>query len=359
MRLLKRSVLAVAFAALVGACHGSDASSPASPSSAAGEAQNVPRIFKVATWNIRSGMGIRGFTTTSWSNETQNCTDRSQPLNAWGLGLPQAELGHIKDDPSIVAMALQEAWHCGNPQNVNGVLGFKTASGEREGTALIARYGFSGPIKYQQFDPKANQWLIGGDVCLDAGCTATLPMFSGAFRRYERRRDPQPGAARAGPPRALGPARLFMGDLNVFKTDTWNPKVPCTGDDNAGRMRTIGLIEGAGYTDAWKATQSSEGWTGMASRPGCGSPSGNLFKRIDYVYSIGLRTMATDWFARAAPGADSPSDHVGLIAAALHDPSRPLSSRSTPLPPSAAPRPRPWALLRAARRSPICWRHIA
>ena len=50
-----------------------------------------------------------------------------------------------------------------------------------EGTALLARYGFAGPIKYQPIDKKANQWLIGGDVCLDLGCTATLPMFSAHF----------------------------------------------------------------------------------------------------------------------------------------------------------------------------------
>jgi endonuclease/exonuclease/phosphatase family metal-dependent hydrolase len=314
MRVVKAAVLALGFAALVGACHGSDASSPAAPSSAAAGAQNAPRIFKVATWNIRSGMGIRGFTTTSWSHETLNCTDHSQPLNAWGIGLPQAELAHIRDDSSIVAMALQEAWHCGEPQNVNGVLGFKAVSRGHEGTALLARYGFAGPVKYQPFDEKANQWLIGGSVCLDAGCTATIPMFSAHFGDTTDEEIPNQAQRVLDLLAVEGPARLFMGDLNVFKTDTWNPKVPCTGDDKPARMRTIGLIEGAGYVDAWKATQSSEGWTGMASRPKCGSPSGNLYKRIDYVYSLGLRTMSTDRFGRAAPGADSPSDHVGLIA---------------------------------------------
>jgi endonuclease/exonuclease/phosphatase family metal-dependent hydrolase len=76
----------------------------------------------------------------------------------------------------------------------------------------------------------------------------------------------------------------------------------------------INLIEQAGYTDAWKATQRGEGWTGMASRHGCGVPEGNLYKRIDYVYTIGARVLSTARFARAAAGADSPSDHAGLIA---------------------------------------------
>jgi endonuclease/exonuclease/phosphatase family metal-dependent hydrolase len=107
---------------------------------------------------------------------------------------------------------------------------------------------------------------------------------------------------------------LLMGDLNVFQVDAWNPPVPCTGRDNPSSVAAIGMIEAAGYTDAWKATQSGEGWTGMATRNGCGVPNGNLFKRIDYVYAKGFRVVSTTRFARAAPGGDSPSDHVGLIA---------------------------------------------
>jgi endonuclease/exonuclease/phosphatase (EEP) superfamily protein YafD len=113
-------------------------------------------------------------------------------------------------------------------------------------------------------------------------------------------------AAQTGP-------HLFMGDLNTFKIDAWNPKVPCTADDTPGRTRAIAIIENGGYIDTWKATQSGEGWTGMASRAGCGSPPGDLFKRIDYVFAKGLTPTSIVRVGRAAPGADSPSDHVGLI----------------------------------------------
>lgn len=316
LRWLGCSSLAIALAATVGACHGSDASSPSAPStpSSAADPQLVPRTFKVATWNIRSGKGIRGFTTTSWSSDTTNCTDHSQPVNAWGMGLTQAALGKVKDDQSVVALALQEAWFCGSPQNVQGVVGFKTASNDRNGTGFLARYGLSGAMKYQQIDPKANQWLIGGDVCLDPACSATIPMYSVHFGDTSDDEIPNQAqrvidilGAQSGP-------KLFMGDLNVYKTDTWNPSVPCTGGDNSGRLRTISMIESAGYTDAWKATQNSEGWTGMQTRAGCGIPSGNLFKRIDYVHSSGMRTLSTDRFGRAEPGGDAASDHVGLIA---------------------------------------------
>jgi hypothetical protein len=309
---LSRSAVAIGLLIVLHACGGGEKGSPTSPSSTG--APSTLSNFKVATWNIRSGMGIRGFATTSWSSDTINCTDRSQPVNAWGMGLPQAELEKVRADPAVVAMALQEAWNCGSPTNVNGVLGFKTISRELNGTALIARFGFSGAIKYQQFDAKAGQWLIGGDVCLDAACTSTLPMFSAHFGDTTDDEIPNQAQRVMDMLAATAPVRLFMGDLNVFKIDTWNPKVPCTGDDSPGRVRTISLIEGAGYIDAWKATQNGEGWTGQATRAGCGIPVGNLYKRIDYVYSIGLRTIATERFGRAAPGADSPSDHVGLIA---------------------------------------------
>jgi endonuclease/exonuclease/phosphatase family metal-dependent hydrolase len=255
-------------------------------------------------------MGINGFATTNWSSNTLNCTDPSQPMNAWGMGLPQAELTSLRSDPAIVALAIQEAWNCGNPGNVNGVLGFKSASAEREGTALLARYGFSSPVQYHQLNRGA--WLVSGNVCLDAACSATLPMVAahwdgGASIPTQAQQTLQVMAGIPAP-------NLFMGDLNMLRIDAWNPQVPCTGEENPTNVAAIDMVEGAGYTDGWKATQSGEGWTGMASRNGCGIPNGNLFKRIDYVYAKGLRFVSTARFARGAPGGDSPSDHVGLIA---------------------------------------------
>jgi hypothetical protein len=268
------------------------------------------QTFKVATWNIESGMGIRGFTTTSWSSETLNCTDPSKPLNAWGIRLPQAELAHVRDDPAIVAFAVQEAWHCGNPTNINGELGFQAITQEREGTALAARYGFAAAPTYTKIS--TNSWVVGGPVCLNAACSSTLPMFATHWSSddYVALAHSTVDLLRSQPT-----PHLLMGDLNVFRIDAWNPKVPCTDADSPGRVNAIQVMEAAGYSDAWKATQGSEGWTGMASRAGCGEPKGNLFKRIDYVYTIGnLKAISTTRIARAAPGADAPSDHVALVA---------------------------------------------
>lgn len=293
------------------ACGGS----PTQPGpSGDGTPQNTVALlstFKVATWNIRSGMGIRGFTTTSWSGATLNCTDTSQPLNAWGIGLPQAELARVRDDQTIVAFAVQEAWNCGNPTNVNSVLGFQTITRELNGTALAARYGFASPPTYTKIS--GDDWLVGGAVCLNASCSASMPMFSAHWTASNN----QFGAvaqATLEALRSLPTPHILMGDLNVYRIDQWNPDVPCTGPDVSGRVEAIQRVEGAGYEDAWKATQSGEGWTGMASRNGCGIPNGNLFKRIDYVYTKGLRAVSTTRLARGPAGGESPSDHVMLIA---------------------------------------------
>jgi len=255
-------------------------------------------------------MGIRGFTTTTWSSDTLNCTDPSKPLNAWGIRLPQTELAHIRDDQAIVAFAVQEAWNCGNPSNINSELGFQAISQEREGTALAARYGFAAAPTYSQIG--TGSWVVGAPVCLNPTCSSTIPMFATHWSS-----DDYPGLAHSTLDllRSQPSTHLLMGDLNVFRIDGWNPKVPCTENDSPVRVNAIQAMESAGYADAWKATQSGEGWTGMATRAGCGEPHGNLFKRIDYVYTIGnLKASSTTRIARAAPGADSPSDHVALVA---------------------------------------------
>jgi hypothetical protein len=311
LRLSSRALPTVIALCLFAITCGGSPAQPGDPN--ASPSPNAIRVerFKVATWNIRSGMGIRGFSTTSWSSDTLNCTDRSKPLNAWGIGLTQQELEKIRDDQSIVAFATQEAWNCGNPANINSVLGFKTMSGERNGTALAARYGFASGPTYTKI--MADDWLVGGAVCLDAGCSDTMPVFSAHWSVPEDAF----GAAAQRTIEILGGQpvpHILLGDLNVYRVDAWNPSVPCTGPDVAGRVQAIMNMEAAGYADAWKTTQSGEGWTGMSTRNGCGVPNGNLFKRIDYVYTKGLTAVSTTRIGRAAPGADAPSDHVALIA---------------------------------------------
>lgn len=290
----------------------------------------APRAFKIATWNVRSGMGIQGFGPRPWRHDTLNCTDRTKPLNAWGIGLPQRELQRLRADSAIVALAVQEAWNCGRPENLNAVLGFRTATREQNGVALIARYGFAGaPVTQRIGAPGGyDSWMVGGRVCLDEPCSATIPVFSTHWSATDQQEWPIQARRATELLESQPVPHVFAGDLNIFRIDRWNPKVACTNADNAGRTAALERIEAAGYVDAWKASQGGEGWTGMTSRPGCGSPPGNLFKRIDYIYVKQLRVVSTSRFARPEPGADAPSDHAGLIAEltweAEERPGRPL-----------------------------------
>jgi endonuclease/exonuclease/phosphatase family metal-dependent hydrolase len=271
------------------------------------------RTFKVATWNIRSGMGVRGFATQDWDDETLNCSDRSKPLNAWGLGLPQKVLAEIAVDQAIVAIGLNEAWNCAAPDKVNAELHFKAMSREQQGVVLLARHGMAGPFVYEQIDAEDDRWAIGGPVCLDAGCSAAVIMFATHLFTQTGRLALQ-AATLATAMRAQPVPQIVMGDFNAFRIDRWNPWVACTERDEPTRLEAIATMERAGYLDSWQATNDGEGWTGMASRRNCGFPNGNLYKRIDYVYVKQLRPIRVERFARAARGMDSPSDHVGLIA---------------------------------------------
>ena len=53
----------------------------------------APQFFKLAFFNIRSGIGQPGLPGAPVTfAETSNCTDTTKPLNAWGVGAVQAEL---------------------------------------------------------------------------------------------------------------------------------------------------------------------------------------------------------------------------------------------------------------------------
>ena len=270
--------------------------------------------FKVATWNIRSGMGVSGFRTTGWRDDTLNCTDPTQPLNAWGVGLPQKELQRLRADESIVALAVQEAWNCAWPEKVNEVLGFRSASRQEQGVALLARFGTVGPMAYYRIDAAHDRWVIGGDVCLDAACSSSIPIFSTHWGGSRVEDYTAQAAATVAALRGYTQPHVLMGDLNISQPNQWNPRVRCGSRDIPGHVQALERLSAAGYVDSWPATQVGEGWTGMASRRGCGSPGGNLFKRIDYVFAKGIDAVGTTRFGRVPPGADSPSDHVGLIA---------------------------------------------
>ncbi len=139
-------------------------------------AQTTP-TFKVAWYNIQSGKGepaLSGHPSTFV--DTTNCTDPTKPLNAWGTGMLQTHLTtRVGSDAKMVALGLSEAWAgtCGSPENVRGVLGWKSRTSEQNGVAMVAKYGFSGPEEWVQLDislnpnPVDTMWVLRIPVCLD------------------------------------------------------------------------------------------------------------------------------------------------------------------------------------------------
>src|SRR5436190_18563382 len=143
------------------------------------------QTFKIAYWNIKSGKGqiaLPGNPATFV--DTSNCTDPTQPMNAWGVGIVPQELARLNADPGVVALGLGEAWLCGAPQRVRAALGWAATADERNGVSIVARYGFAGPLQRKQLDtskainPTDTMWVVRAPVCLNAACSASVETFT-------------------------------------------------------------------------------------------------------------------------------------------------------------------------------------
>lgn len=275
--------------------------------------------FKVAFYNIRSGQGVqplRGH--TALFADVSNCDSGSnKPLNAWGVGMVQRELQRLAADPEIVALGLAEAWLCGSPRNVAKALGWKMFTSDRNGTALVVRHGLSGVEDWLQLDtshnthPKDEMWVVRGRVCLDAKCGSKADIYVthwyGTGPQGQSTMDRQAADTVKFMTGSRGP-HVLIGDLNVFEGD----RDICHQKPNNTSLQ---ILREAGYVDAWPALRgSAEGFTGMLNRPGCGSPEGAPWKRIDYAWSKGLTPIGIERFGLPAPGDAAPSDHAGIVA---------------------------------------------
>lgn len=279
--------------------------------------QAAPGAVKIAFYNIRSGQGIqplRGHAVTF--ADGPSCDDPNKPRNAWGVGAVQRELDRLKNDPDVLALGLAEAWFCASPESVRKQLGWKSESGERNGTGLVARYGFTGKPEWLQLDtsqnktPRDTMWVVKAAVCVDEGCTRTLDVYTahwyGTGPQAEATFVAQSEATVRFMSGSHGP-HVLVGDLNVFEA----PAPVCNQKPN---MTALGALRRSGYVDAWPAVHEAEaGYTGMLNRAGCGTPEGAPWKRIDYAWSKGLTPAAIDRFGLPAPGDAAPSDHAGIV----------------------------------------------
>jgi exonuclease III len=277
-----------------------------------------PRGFEVAFYNIRSGKGIQPLRGRAAPfAESDFCTGSDRPMNAWGVGVVQKELAaSIASDPAVLALGLAEAWACASPTQVLAELKWKTATEERNGTALLARFGLAGKPEWLKLDtsrnknPRDEMWVVRGPVCLDARCSGSIDVYvthwSGTGPEGQATFDRQAQDTIAFMRSSRGP-HVLVGDLNVFEGDR-----PACGQKPNGR--TLGFLRDAGYIDAWPAVHgAAEGFTGMLNRASCGTPEGYPWKRIDYAWSKGLTPNGMRRFGGVAPGQGGPSDHLGII----------------------------------------------
>ena len=283
--------------------------------------------YKVAWYNIQSGNGERALNghTTPFVENT-NCIDSTQPLNAWGTGFVQAELeASIGRDSAVIALGLAEAWRCGTPENVRRSLNWKARTGERNGTAIVARHGFSGPEQWTELDTSLNlntkdtMWVVRVPVCVDAACSASVIVYAAHWLgtgpndrlTYGRQAD---GTLLTMSGDAARP-HVLVGDLNVFEGAT-------TGCGQIPNNDVLLRLSGNGYVDAWPVIHSTaEGYTGMVNRAGCGVPEGYVWKRVDYAWVKGYRPAGMTRFGITPPGDAAPSDHYGIIVTIADGPS--------------------------------------
>lgn len=277
------------------------------------------KSVKIAFYNIQSGIGaqpLKGHPTTF--AQTVNCDPAKGPVNAWGAGVVQKELiERIRNDPATIAFGLAEAWFCGAPKNVRQVLGWKSDSDERNGTGVVARFGFSGGVEWLQLDtsrnnnPKDTAWVVRAAVCLTATCSRHLDVYTthwvGTGPEEQSTFDRQARATVEFMAQSKGP-HVLVGDLNVWEGQS----IVCHQRPNNS---SLNILRAAGYVDAWAELHGgAEGYTGMVNRPGCGTPDGYVWKRIDYAWSKGLKPLSMARFGLAPAGDAAPSDHLGIIA---------------------------------------------
>lgn len=282
----------------------------------------APETFSVATWNIRSGYGaVAEGVHSPFDMNTANCTDATKPQNAWGVGLPQRFINaDIGADPSMVALGLQEAWgSCGNVKNIAALLKW-TASPERSGVGLLARYGIVGQWDMWQVEmtdvagAPEDRWIVGANVCIARDCMRTVYMWTTHLSATVDEEWPKHVQKVLDFLANKRPPHIVTGDFNLWRNDQWSPSTAC-GRPTVPMSLALSAIHAAGYRDAWSAVHAGAGWTGMLGRTGCGVERGGTpYKRIDYVWSRGLEPVAATRIGVVGGGVPAPSDHMGVKA---------------------------------------------
>jgi endonuclease/exonuclease/phosphatase family metal-dependent hydrolase len=311
-----------------------------------------PLTATFAYWNVFGGNGVPHLAATNYANPAQPFTcrnmagdplDDSQYNTGTGAAIRPADgtmtellVQHIANDPTVVAIGLGESWGSGGPEDVAPILGWSLANATKsnQGDVILTRYGFT----EQGFSPAIGQTAaeihraVYANVCLDAGCTRTLPFF--ALHTQASQEGEYDGLmatllAYADTVVPDGAPRVIMGDFNAWDTLT-DPHV-CVPSYEPGVSHQEGIrrIISSGYTDMMRLKNPAGNvYTGMLNRlpynqtQACctiaaGLPQGHPYKAIDHAYSKHLadgQILSAQRFGIPVGGYGNcaASDHLGI-----------------------------------------------
>jgi hypothetical protein len=297
----------------------------------AGTAQ--AQTFKIVQWNIQSGKGINamsGGNDKGFSFDGNCDSSLGPPKNAWGAGATQKVItDYIKNDLQVVAFVVNEAWggSCARPEEIKKVLnqgggtwvrtGNPGDTGEKEGVAVFARYGFaSTPTFTKVGDDTAvtdNRYVWRAAVWVDALQTQSFVIYGTHLDGIDD------GVPSQGS-RLLGATlndrnghvpHAIVGDLNT-KVATQGPAGTC------GTQHALTTLTTEGYAEAWPLISTGNGYTATLHNGSCGDPvTGAAWKRIDLLMVWGSGITVNEGLPFMTPPDypvrdDLPSDHYGV-----------------------------------------------
>jgi len=275
--------------------------------------------FKVANWNLRGGQGVAELAgKPHLFTAGDDCS-----INSWGSGYMQnVMIDKIKNDPAVIVLGLNEAYDsplkCARPSLIQSLLGWAGRSGELNGNAMIAKYGFPSGVTPEfhvlpPTDAADKMYVLYAPVCLNSACSATVDVFLAHWNGDQTNAQLDATDTRDFmAARAAGRPHVLIGDLNVYDQIGGDTTGMCP--SKTAHPWGLQTLRDAGYKDAWHELRPTEdGFSATLNRNGCGIPNGWAFKRIDYAWSSGMTANSIEQFGLPSViGETAISDHLGL-----------------------------------------------
>ncbi len=261
-----------------------------------GSAGEASAGWKVAHWNVRGGWGKGGWLSGCPFRPGSDCS-----TNAWGDGrgpLAQTLISKVRNDLSVVALTLNEAWVCATPDRIRALLGWSAVGPQRNGVSIIARYGFAGATGVKAL-PRCSssaeqRYVVYAPVYVDAARTKVVHVYATHW---------------------TGCSAEATATIDFMQQNAYRPR-SLTGDFNvkSSTADPILRLKSMNYKDVWPALAgTAKGYTSTWNNS-YGSPTGNLYKRIDYAFCKTLTPLSITRFNDSnVPGACVQADHAGLV----------------------------------------------